>query len=383
MNTLRQRACQICGNSDIRPLFDNEMAPLAGVDLSYRVGACSTCGFNFAFELPDDATYQRYYQNLSKYDVSATLSASDQKRFDAIVRLCQCWLTPQSTIVDIGCGEGALLSKLKILGFQNLFGVDPAPNAPTIALDKYGLEAVRQGFFDNAASVVPMTSADGVCIAAVLEHLPNLRADMQILISNMKPGGKLFIEVPTLELFGVENSEPFGEFSLEHINYFCSESLGQLMASLGWRCEHTEYVEYPELQTGSVISVFARKDSPVAADFSALPPQLDDYITGCEQQVRAVLERIPTGDIIIYGAGSHSARVLPLLAKTTGLNVVAVVDGNPNLLGKTLGQWTIQAPGLICSLPQKVPIVISSYRAQKEIAASLRGTYPNPLVLLY
>lgn len=382
MNALRQRVCQICGNSGIRPLFDNAMAPLAGVDLSYRVGACPTCGFNFAFELPSDATYQNYYQTLSKYDVSATLSASDQKRFDAIVRLCQRWLTLQSIVVDIGCGEGALLSKLKANGFENLYGVDPAPNAGAVALQKYGLQAVREGFFDSAAAAVPLTQADSVCIAAVLEHLPNLRSDMQQLIAYLKPGCKLVIEVPTLELFGHQNAEPFGEFSLEHINYFSRDSLGQLMESLGWRCEHTEYVKYPELQTGSVISVFQRVDPPAAVDFSITPPQLDSYIAGSEALVHTVLRSIPVGDVIVYGAGSHSARILPLLAKTPGLNVIAVVDGNPNLLGKTLGLWEIQTPDVISSLPN-VAVVVSSYRSQSEIATNLRSKYPNPLVLLY
>lgn len=382
MNELRQRACQICGGRNINPLFTNEMAPLAGVDLSYRVGACPACGFNFAFELPDDVTYQSYYQTLSKYDVSATLSASDQKRFDAIVHLCQQWLTPHSIIVDIGCGEGALLSRLKTNGFHNLYGVDPAPNAGTIALQKYGLNAVHQGFFESASALVPLAQADGVCIAAVLEHLPNLRSDLEKLIGHLKPGCKLVIEVPTLELFGYQNAEPFGEFSLEHINFFCRDSLSELLASLDWRCVHTEYVEYPELQTGSVISVFDHARAPTNPDRSIAPPQLNDYIAGSSGMMQEMLKNIPAGDLIIYGAGSHSARILPLLTKTAGINVVTIVDSNPNLLGKTLGRWTIQAPSVIDSLPT-VPVLVSSFRSQSEIADSLRSRYKNPLVLLY
>ena len=377
-----QRHCQICGDKNIRPLFDNVMAPLAGVDLSYRVGACSICGFNFAFELPEDAIYQYYYQTLSKYDVSAPLSASDQKRFDAIVRLCQRWLSPQSIVVDIGCGEGALLSNLHAQGFQNLFGVDPAPNAPAVALKKYGLESVHQGFFDNAETVVPLAKADGVCISAVLEHLPNLRASMQMLINNMKLGCKLFIEVPSLELFGVENAEPFGEFSLEHLNYFCRDTLELLMTSLGLYCLHTEYVVYPNLQTGSVIAVFSRQFYPYVIDFSIARPQLDSYIDGCQQIMGIVLGSIPKCEIIVYGAGSHSARLLPLLAYTKGVKVIAVIDSNPNLQGKTMGQWTIQSPDLIGTFPH-TPLVISSFRSQKEIADGLKEKYPNQLVLLY
>ena len=383
MSTLRRRVCQVCGGADVRHLFNNAMSALAEVDLSYQVGDCPQCGFSFAYALPDDTTYQRYYRTLSKYDVSATLSESDQLRFDALVRLVQSRLGTASLLVDIGCGEGALLSKLKAAGYTQLFGVDPAPNAPTVALRKYGLDSVRTGFFDNAAEVVPLAQADGVCIAAVLEHLPNLRADLQQLLGQLKPGCTLVIEVPTLELFGAAQGEPYGEFSLEHVNYFCRDALSQLLASLGWQCLHSEYFPFPQLQTGSVLSVFVR-----GTEASALPtcssdkPRLDDYLQACDKQVRAMLQRVPSSDIIVWGAGSHSARILPLLRALPGLRVRALIDSNPNLIGKTLGEWTIQPPSAISDLPT-LPVLVSSFRAQNEIAQDLRQRYPNPLVLLY
>lgn len=382
MQIPRRRECQVCGGNNIRHLFDNAMAPLAGVDLSYQVGDCVNCGFSFAYELPNDVTYQSYYQTLSKYDVLATLSDSDQVRFDAIVRLLQSQLPPQSIVVDIGCGEGALLSKLRTAGYQNLFGIDPAPNVRAIALKKYGLDSIRQGFFDDAATVVPLTSADGICIAAVLEHLPNLRVDMQQLLRHLKPKCKLFIEVPTLELFGHAHGEPYGEFSLEHVNYFCSATLSNLMITLGWYCEQSEYLAFPELQTGSVISVFGHSKSSLAVQSPNTVPKLDTYVNDCNKQVNAMLEKIPNSEIIIYGAGSHSARILPLLAGIPTLTINAIVDNNPNLTGKTLGTWEIQTPSLINTMPG-VPILVSSFRLQNEIANALRNKYPNPLVLLY
>ena len=383
MSKKRRRVCQVCGGAQVRHLFSNTMSALAEVDLSYEVGDCSQCGFSFAYVLPDDATYQCYYRTLSKYDVSATLSESDQLRFDALVRLVQSRLGPESLLVDIGCGEGALLSKLKTAGYTQLFGVDPAPHAPEVALRKYGLDTVRTGFLDNAAELVPLAQADGVCIAAVLEHLPNLRADLQQLLGQLKPGCTLVIEVPTLELFDAVQGEPYGEFSLEHVNYFCRDALSQLLTSLGWQCQHSEYLPYPQLQTGSVLSVFVR-----ATDARALPTwmpniaRLDDYLQACDTQVRAMLQQVPGREIIVWGAGSHSARILPLLRAVTGLRVCALVDNNPNLSGKTLGEWTIQPPSAISDLPT-LPVLVSSFRAQNEIAHNLRQHYPNPLVLLY
>ena len=380
-HTQRRRSCQVCDCSEVRHLFNNEMAALAQVDLSYQVGDCPQCGFSFAYQLPEDSTYQSYYRTLSKYDVSATLSQSDHLRFDSLVRLFSAYLEPEALIVDIGCGEGALLSQLSAAGFSRLYGVDPAPNAPTVAQIKYGLQNVRSGFFYNAAEVVPLSQADGICIAAVLEHLPNLRADLQQLLGQLKPGCNLVIEVPALELFGTGEGEPFGEFSLEHVNYFSRDSLSQLMASLGWQCKHSEYLVFPQWQTGSVLSVFAKT---IAADnpttFSV--PRLDGYLQSCSEQVLAMLQQVPGNDLIVWGAGSHSARILPLLKSIPGLRVRALVDTNSNLTGKTLGEWTIQLPSAIAKLPEML-VLVSSFRTQKEIAQSLRQNYPNPLLLLY
>lgn len=381
MSTMRLRACAVCGNEHARPLFHNAMAALDGLDLSYRVGDCTNCGFSYAYELPNDTTYQRYYRTLSKYDVSATVSESDHLRFDAIVRLVKARLELEATVVDIGCGEGALLSKLKAAGYQNLYGVDPAPHAPVIAQKKYGLQTVRTCFLDNAGSVVPLASANGVCIAAVLEHLPNLRSDLQQLLAQLKPNCSVVIEVPALELFGTGQGEPYGEFSQEHVNYFCRDTLSQLMASLGWKCQHSEYLAYPQLLSGSVLSVFSQSAEQLAPLTNAVP-RLQHYVAAGDAQVWALLERVPAGNIIVWGAGSHSARILPLLKSVPGLQVRALVDSNPNLTGKNLGGIRIQSPDVLASLPA-LPVVVSSFRAQNEIAERLRQCYSNPLVLLY
>lgn len=376
------RACQICGNRQVRHLFSNAMAALGGLDLSYRVGQCTQCGFDFAYDLPPAATYQHYYETLSKYDVAAKVSGLDNLRFDGIVQLCRASLSSESVVVDIGCGEGALMAKLRSAGFSHVYGVDPAPNASAVAQQKYGLHTVGRGFFADAHTVAPLAQASGVCIAAVLEHLPNLQADLSALLAHLPPPCRLFIEVPTLELFGCQGAEPFGEFSLEHINFFCRETLSLLLARLGWVCAHSEYLAYPDMQTGSVISEFVRATVTPSLRSPAMPPQLDSYIADCQAMLNTVIARIPRGEIILYGAGSHSARILPVLQQSTEITVAAIVDGNRNLIGKSLGPWTIQSPSVLATMPG-LPVVISSFRAQADIAASLQSHYANPVVLLY
>lgn len=382
MKTLHRRECQVCGCRDVIHVYENKMAPLDGIDLTYSVGECCECGFSFAYELPDSATYKKYYNELSKYDTSSEPTEFDEMRFEAIAKLCLKLFEPDHIFVDIGCGEGTLLSKLKSKGFKNLFGVEPAPNAAAAAFRKFGIDTIGQGFFANADTVAPISSAHCICFSAVMEHMPNLRFDLENILSKLKLECKIIIEVPCIELFGSDTVEPYGEFSIEHINYFSRDTLSNLMESLGWSCVHSQYLDYPLFQTGSVTSIFEKTHSKNSIKNSLPKFTLKTYTESCAVRISAMLKKIPCGDFLIYGAGSHSARIFPLLTSTQSLAVSAVVDGNPNLTGKRLGAWEIQTPGLINTMPG-VPILVSSFRSQNEIANALRNKYSNPLVLLY
>lgn len=107
----------------------------------------------------------------------------------------------------------------------------------------------------------------------------------------------------------------------------------------------------------------------------------DHYLAGSERRLQQVLQRIPDQPFVLYGAGSHSARLVPRLGDKAR-HIVAVADGNANLHGKRFGDWTVQPPDALAGYAG-LPIVISSYRAEQAIARSLRATLDAPLVLLY
>ena len=378
------RACPVCQTTNPTPVYDNTMAPIGGLDMSYEIGRCAKCGFHFAHVLPDDLTFRSYYQSVSKYDVVGKISKLDQLRIDAAVKILKGKVPHDAMVVDLGCGYGALLSCLKQAGWNHLHGVDPAPKSADRARELFDLGNIHCGTMAEAHALLALEKADLVCVMAVLEHLPNLRADLLALLKKLRTGCRILIEVPAIEHFSGLDSEPFGEFSLEHIQFFCTTSLINLFSSLGANPLAVETLNLPLVTSGSLFGLFEiTGDVPVFIE-----PILEDstpmtrYIGDSTRRLETALTRIPDSELIIYGAGSHTARLLPYLASMTGKNIIAVVDSNPNLLGKKIGQWVIQSPNIIESLPD-VPILVSSFRSQNEIATDLRNRFPNPLVLLY
>lgn len=382
--SLTTRPCPICSSTDAQPCLDNPMAAVGGFDMSYKVVRCSHCGFHYARQLPDADTFSAYYQSVSKYDAPDSVAPVDRARIDATVRFLEGRIDKSERIADLGCGYGALLGGLQAAGWQHLEGLDPAPNAAQCALKMFGVRNIHRGLMSDAHTVLDLQSVDLVCIMCVLEHLPQLRQDMAKLVSRLRPGCKILLEVPAIECFLHPDCEPFGEFSLEHIQFFDMASLANLMQSLGARQLALELLDLPMVASGSMLGLFEWSGSiPQEPTFQRSETgALQAYIEESQRQLDRALQRVPAGPVIVYGAGSHTARLLAHLEKIPGCEVRGVVDSNPNLEGKRMGRWTVRAPSSIHETPDTA-VLVSSFRSQQAIAAHLRKTAPNPLVLLY
>ena len=141
---------------------------------------------------------------------------------------------------------------------------------------------------------------------------------------------------------------------------------------------------FRSVSSGSILGLFEWSGSiPQDPDFQlSQSDALSGYIAASQRQLDQALKRVPAGPLIVYGAGSHTARLLAHLEKIPGCEVRGIVDSNPNLEGKRMGRWTVRAPISVLETPS-VSVLVSSFRSQEAIASYLRQTAPNPLVLLY
>lgn len=384
------RACPVCGDDAPRRLKHNRLAPLDGFDLSYAVARCGACGFHYASELPPPAVYDAYYRSLSKYDLTPEnddLPPPLRDRARQALALCRPHLPAGAVVTDIGCGSGALLLAFRDAGHRRLYGIDPAPAAAQRAIGDGADCRVVAGSLRQAATL-PLGDSDLVCLTGIAEHLPRLREDLGWLCAQLPARARVLIEVPALETFpgsADEVFEPYGELSLEHLQYFDANALERLLADLGWR----PLALAIEPNTGGTASLFGlfergtpiREVSPTA---EAARRRFDAYLLGSARRQQEVLQRIAatgTGAFLIHGAGSHTARLLPDLADAGQIGrVVGIVDNNPNLHGKALGGFTVEPAATLAAHPG-LTVLVSSFHAQEAIAGSLG--HAHPLLRLY
>jgi hypothetical protein len=90
----------------------------------------------------------------------------------------------------------------------------------------------------------------------------------------------------------------------------------------------------------------------------------------------------PITALVIYGAGAHTARILPMMAPSMTARIATIIDGNPNLHGKQIGEFLVNPPSVLEQHPNAT-VVISSYRSQEPIAKAVAQSWSNPVCRLY
>ena len=106
------RDCPICGSTIRRVFFHQEFAAVdhATPVTGYDVVVCERCGGAYADLIPDQAAFDRYYRDMSKYEYAQRGGAEseyDARRLTLIADIIAPHLPlPDARILDVGCASG-------------------------------------------------------------------------------------------------------------------------------------------------------------------------------------------------------------------------------------------------------------------------------------
>ncbi len=128
-------------------------------------------------------------------------------------------------VLEIGCGTGYLLSRMRDLG-ATVLGVEPGPHGQT-GSKTYGVPVV-QGFFPCEGVAGEF---DLIVMYLVLEHLPDPTVLISQACSHLAKGGRVAIVVPDAEPF-LEEGDVSTLFH-EHYSYFTAATLATTLRKTG------------------------------------------------------------------------------------------------------------------------------------------------------
>lgn len=393
-----ERPCPVCGALAGEPLHRRAFVLPDGHPLSrgYTVVTCGVCGAAYATPLPDQAAYDRFYRDASKYADAATGTGSgaqawDDRRLEETARALAALAPDTSThIVDVGCGSGGLLRWFARLGYTNLTGIDPAPACAAATAAIPGVRGLAGSLF--ALPTLP-EPAGLVVLSHVLEHVRDVGAAIDGLAAIVPAGGRVYAEVPNAAQYAEYLVAPFLDFNTEHINHFSVNTLRRLFASRGWKVAafgtkaiaSSPTARYPCAWVLAERSAAGTPAEEVPPD-RALRTALSRYVTLSHALLAKVVARcealgLASKEIVVWGTGQTTAI---LLAETPlgGAHIRAFTDSNPIQHGRTIAGAPVVPPDALRAWPE-VPIVIGSLLHGGEIAEAIaaRGL-ANPVIRL-
>ncbi|MBF0180121.1 MAG: methyltransferase domain-containing protein [Magnetococcales bacterium] len=261
-------------------------------------------------------------------------------------------------VLEVGCGRGEYLTLLRETGMA-AWGVEHSETS--VAHCRQAGLPVFQGSIDSPRQALPEAPFEGFFILSFLEHLPDPVATLRGIAANLTEGGVGLVEVPNFDM--IVRNGLFSEFIRDHLFYFTSHTLTQLLCMAGF-----EVLECREVWHDYILSATVRKRA--RADLR----HLLGFQERIHTEIHRYLDRFPPHKVAIWGAGHQALAVISLLKLQE--RVACVIDSAPFKQGKftPASHLPIRPPDFLDSEPMEAVLVMAASYSD-EVAGILRDRY--------
>ena len=252
-------ACIICGNKEANEIFPVKELQL-GLDERFQYQLCKNCGSMQLMDAPAD--FSRYYPNEDYYSFKMEMKELrkpgfiQQAKSDYLLygknKLIGSLLSigykipeqyhwaknskahPGDAILDVGCGNGSLLTQLYRMGFTNLTGIDPFINE---AHDYGPIKIFKKEIHDMTGSF------DLIMMHHSLEHMFQPLKALQKAYSLLNKTKYLLVRIPVMGNYGWQHYKTFwcGLDAPRHIFIPSEKGMRMLATNAGFEIEKVEY----------------------------------------------------------------------------------------------------------------------------------------------
>ncbi len=376
--------CPLCGAKSGVEVQGQDLA-LAGLGRArIGFGCCGACGHIHQVRRASDALLARHYAAYSNYtcfDPEAARAAPAGNLTRRLLTLAQA-RAPKGVAYEVGCATGYHLHHFKRAGWD-VGGCDPSAKAVAQAKEIYGID-IDCGM--DAQAMPARRDLAVVMYSHVLEHMTDPIASLRLAHAALKDDGVVLLEVPCAT--APQLVAP-GWFTLEHLHYFSQHSLTNLLAAAGFAPVEFRIAFKAELYP-VIAAVAVKSGAPAAPKPDALAVAQarafltalvahDDALWGKTAQRLACVK----GPVYVWGAGVHTAQLFdrtPIYGQVKG-----IIDRDAQKWGSVMADHAIISPDDFFARGEDMPVVISSFAAEAQIAGSLAqaGIAARNIVRLY
>jgi len=194
------------------------------------IARCPRCNVLKTFP-PEDA--KGFDPLVQKFDTYEGRYKEFYGMFEQMGNLISRHMSPPGTVLDIGCSVGIFLKVMQDKGYA-VSGIEPIRQAASLARKRTGTT-----IFDGALAEYlkeKRTPVDCILLNHVMEHMTDPGSEIARIRKLLKPGGYLFVGVPSRDnvIFGIRGK--YWEYLLpgEHVWHFARRDIRDLLKKNGF-----------------------------------------------------------------------------------------------------------------------------------------------------
>ncbi len=311
-HTFSERDCPICGSTQKRA--EESFRGTFGVDL------CLACNTPYVNPVPGEEALADYYRSAESVRMINRLlkKRSGQKnhfiadeRMKVVLGLAGKKARGRLNILEIGCNQGAFLSRLRLglkescpgLEFE-LTGIDIDAEAVAMG-DDPGVTLLHESAGSLGEKEKWQDYFDLVLCFELIEHLPDPAVFMQDACRVMRAAGKMVITTPNYE--GLEiKAAGYNHYRLLshtifppfHLNSFSTANMTHFALRNGFNVER---IETPGKLDVDLVGIYAEKSSTVPDLYREIPGLSDD----CKGWLQALISdlKVSSNMLVVLGKG--------------------------------------------------------------------------------
>jgi len=224
--------CAICNGEEFSPF-------LKAVDYTvskdtFSIVSCKNCGFHFTSPIPTIDKIGEFYKAESYISHSSTTKGLVNKLYQFVrkhtlkqkVKLVK-RVGKGNAVLDIGSGTGHFLNACTQANLS-ILGLEPDADARAFASKNFGVNIKPLSELHNLEN----NSRDVITMWHVLEHVYDLRKDLDKITKILKPDGTLIVAVPNRNSFDAKHYKEFwAAYDLPiHLYHFIPADIKTLFA---------------------------------------------------------------------------------------------------------------------------------------------------------
>ena len=203
----------------------------------FRICECLNCGLLYTMPRPSKDKIGEYYKSEEYYSHQENKKGFIPKVYEAVkkINLKHKYKLASNglkvgKVLDIGCGVGDFLHTAEMHGWE-CTGVEPSKDAKVIAQKRMNGKIISSEDLEN----IPEGYFDLITMWHVLEHVDDLRWQVEQLRRLVKPKGRVVIALPNYKSYdGQYYKELWAAYDVpRHLNHFNKTTLTKIFKASG------------------------------------------------------------------------------------------------------------------------------------------------------